>query len=97
MLFEEKYNLLIENFASKISNKDDVSKFRNYMQELYLIREQWAYYYTHQIFSAASQSTQRNESINGVIKRHIISCTRTKFLRLTEIFHIIITKTEEKV
>jgi len=67
------------------------------MNELYKIREKWAYCFTHKHFSAAAQSTQRNESINGLIKRYIISCSRTKFIRLIDIFDKIISSNEKKV
>ena len=87
----------VEKYVEKMKNEDDISSFRAYMTDLFNIRRKWAYYYTHQFFSVASQSTQRNESINGVIKRYLVSCSRTKFIRLIDIFDEVITKCEEKV
>ena len=71
-IFTDRFNILVEKCAEKMKNEDDTSSFRTYMADLFNIRPKWAYYYTHQFFSVASQSTQRNEGINGVIKRYLV-------------------------
>ena len=95
-IFDEKYNDLIEYFADKMKTKEDIEKLKKYMNDLFCCWKKWACHHTHQLCSASSQSTQRNESLNGVINRHIISCSQTKFARLVEIFDLLILKCDEK-
>jgi zinc finger SWIM domain-containing protein 3 len=42
-----------------------------WLSDLFKIRQKWALVYGHQVFCADMKSTQRSESINGVLKRYL--------------------------
>ena len=80
------------------------------MDKLHDIKKQWAYCYTHLEFTAGLKffrkytyliigcnSTQRNESMNALIKRHITSSNRTKWTKLIDILELIDDNEQKKV
>jgi zinc finger SWIM domain-containing protein 3 len=42
-----------------------------WLSDLFKIRQKWALVYGRQVFCADMKSTQRSESINGVLKRYL--------------------------
>ncbi|CAG8533113.1 2188_t:CDS:2 [Cetraspora pellucida] len=69
--FELKYNHMLEKYEP----------CRSYLEtKLYPCRESWAKYAILKLFTAGAESTQRVESINGVLKKHVDRGTLLKEL-----------------
>ena len=65
-----------------LRNSKDLQKAINWLEtDVYEKKNQWAYRYTFQYFTAGCQSTQRAESIHSVIKR-VINRANFSFVRL---------------
>ena len=69
--FESRYNDMLTKYES----------CRSYLEDkLYPSRESWARYSIAKIFTAGVESTQRVESINGILKKHLDRGTLLKEL-----------------
>jgi len=88
---KQKFEVLFSNFKKKYVAKFEMNtpehkRIENWIENLYQIKQKWAFCYIGQTFSAGMQSTQRNESMNHKVKSYITSCKRTTFVKMIEIF-----------
>jgi IS1 family transposase len=69
--FEERYQEMLKKYEP----------CRSYLEKkLYPSRESWAKYSITKVFTAGVESTQRVESLNGVLKKHLDRGTLLKEL-----------------
>ena len=68
--FEARYNEMLTKYEP----------CRSYLKRLYSSRESWARYSITKVFTAGVQLTQRIESLNGILKKHMDRGTLLKEL-----------------
>jgi hypothetical protein len=68
--FESRYNEMLTKYEP----------CRSYLEKLYQNRESWARCFIGKVFTAGVESTQRVESMNGVLKKHLDRGTLLKEL-----------------
>ena len=86
---EEEFLFEFENFKkesidSQNLNIENSKALNEYLNYYYKNKEKIVKCYTSQDFSAGASSTQRSESLNAVIKKHILIVRRVSFTKLID-------------